>query len=68
MCGTAAWEWEDDPHAYEPISHTCRGCMVTEVAKDDAPNSPGTRIRLVTQGTARRLREAPKRVPTRSRR
>lgn len=72
LCGTAGWEWEEDPGAYTPVFHTCPGCRLKDVLNDD-PNTPkgkGTTIRLVPQRVAERLtREALKRgVPKRKRR
>ena len=35
-CGTAAWEWEEDPAAYRVAESVCRGCALTEAARKDA--------------------------------
>lgn len=46
MCGTATWEWDEDPHAYEPIAHLCKGCYLKDTAQEDSKNLPGTTIVL----------------------
>jgi len=56
MCGTAEWEWEEDPYAYAPVRHTCIGCMKRELMQeDDTPTSKGTSVRLLPKATAERL-------------
>lgn len=56
MCGTAGWEWEQDPYAYDPIFVTCPGCQRKEtLAADDTPRPKGTSVRLVSKRTAARL-------------
>lgn len=55
-CGTADWEWVDDPYAYHPIFHTCMGCQKKDLLNDDdTPRSKGTTVRLVPKETAERL-------------
>jgi hypothetical protein len=71
MCGTAPWEWEADPYAYDPIYVTCPGCQRKEaLADDDTPRPKGTTVRLVPKRVAARLaRDASNhRVPRRRRR
>lgn len=46
MCGTAEWEWEENPHAYEPSEKWCRGCYLKSVASEDAGKMPGTTVTL----------------------
>ena len=52
-CGTAPWEWDEDPNAYSPVVHQCRGCMLREIMMDDTEAKPkGSTIRLVTRRMA----------------
>lgn len=56
MCGTSESEWADDPFAYQPMLHTCIGCMKKELlAEDDTQKPKGTTVRLIPKGTAERL-------------
>lgn len=48
MCGTAAWEWEEDPRGFAPSVHVCRGCALREQSKEMASNVPGGTVVLVT--------------------
>ena len=63
MCGTAPWEWEADPFAYEPVQETCRGCMLREAAQDDVSQGRGQRVVLVPHRVAKKRREMPRRAP-----
>jgi hypothetical protein len=45
-CGTAAWEWEENPYAYEPIAQLCKGCYLKDTTQEDSKNLPGTTIVL----------------------
>lgn len=64
MCGTAPWEWEENPYAYEPVQTTCRGCQLKENAADDvAASARGSRIELVPGRVAERRRRTPRRAP-----
>lgn len=65
MCGTAAWEWEEDRDAYEATAVMCRGCLIKEAAQEDAPDIPGTRVTLVPKAVADAMKNAPKRLPGR---
>jgi len=58
MCGTSAWEWEEDPDAYEAVRLTCPGCMRREVLSDDrdAPSARGSSVRLMAKAAAERMR------------
>lgn len=46
MCGTADWEWDENPYAYEPIARRCQGCYLKDTAQEDSKNLPGTTIVL----------------------
>jgi hypothetical protein len=48
MCGTAEWEWKENPHAYEPVDEFCRGCYMKSVFQDqESGGLPGTNVKLV---------------------
>lgn len=47
LCGTAEWEWEENPHAYTPEEHFCKGCYIKESASEDAGKMKGTSVELV---------------------
>lgn len=52
-CGTAEWEWVEDPYAYSPVRYTCAGCRKREILLDDDDDAPkGTTVRLVDKATA----------------
>jgi hypothetical protein len=34
-CGTAQWEWDDDPNAFQPVTEFCQGCYRRESALED---------------------------------
>ncbi|HEY9371538.1 hypothetical protein [Streptomyces sp.] len=34
-CGTAAWEWEGNPEAYEAASRVCLGCLAIGTEQKD---------------------------------
>ena len=69
MCGTDPEVWEADPYAYEPVFHTCMGCMKRELLEaDDTPRPKGTSIKLVPKETAARMRAAQERGVARPRR
>ena len=58
-CGTAAWEWEEDPHAYHATESVCKGCSMVEAAQKSTQGKvagtnftkaelfPGLQVRLV---------------------
>lgn len=46
MCGTAEWEWEENPHAYSAEEEWCKGCYTKSVASEDAGKMPGTTVVL----------------------
>jgi len=57
MCGTASYEWQEDPFSYTPVFHTCVGCQKKELlSEDDTPRVKGTTVRLVPKAEAERLR------------
>lgn len=33
-CGTSAWEWDDDPHAYSAVEYMCLGCLAVETKRE----------------------------------
>lgn len=45
-CGTAEWEWEEDPYAYEPIAKICPGCEKKELARDQSDDHAGLYVTL----------------------
>jgi hypothetical protein len=47
MCGTAPWEWDLNPFAYEPASHFCRGCYLKDTHSKDGNTLEGTTTTLV---------------------
>lgn len=56
VCGTAEWEWKEDPFAYHPVIHTCIGCQKRALlSEDDTPKPKGSTIRLVDKHTAERI-------------
>ena len=65
LCGTSEWEWEEDPYAYEPIVHFCKGCGLKEMSSEEAHDKPGASIMLVPRDEAARLRARPKQAPRR---
>jgi hypothetical protein len=40
-CGTAEWEWEEDPNAYEIAKSVCKGCAMIQAAQKEAEAKPG---------------------------
>ena len=48
QCGTSAWEWSDDPRAYIPAVHTCKGCSLREQSREMAKDVPGAWVVLVS--------------------
>lgn len=65
MCGTAPWEWDEDPYAYEAMGHRCQGCYVKDLAREDGNPGPGTTITLIPRRRAEEIKEAPSRLPRR---
>ena len=61
MCGSADWEWEADPFAYEAVLVECRGCKHKEELSKASETRPGVTAQLApTKGPeadARRERE-----------
>ena len=47
LCGTAEWEWKENPFAYEPEERFCKGCYMKAVASEGQNNLPGTTVELV---------------------
>lgn len=49
MCGTADWQWIEDPEAFTPVFHDCMGCYLKETFRRSAPdadNRPGRTVTL----------------------
>jgi hypothetical protein len=46
MCGTAQWEWDKDPFAYEPVEKMCKGCYLKHMAQEGSGAMPGTTVSL----------------------
>lgn len=57
MCGTAGWEWEENPHAYATEESWCRGCYLKSIASEDAGKLPGTTVVLTPVNDALRARQ-----------
>lgn len=58
MCGSADWEWEEDPDAYRALHMTCLGCAAKDRARsseDTDTSTPGSSIRLVPTSKAIRM-------------
>lgn len=65
-CGTSGWEWDEDPNAYEPMRHMCRGCMILYAAEEDNDRSLGSRMVLVPRKRAKEIAAQPKRIRRRT--
>lgn len=57
LCGTAKWEWEENPYAYDADEVFCKGCYIRDVSSD-GDKLPGTRIELVPVTQKLRDRQA----------
>jgi hypothetical protein len=55
LCGTAKWEWEEDPHAYLATIDVCEGCKQREVARDTVKDVSGGSIVLVSGERKRQI-------------
>lgn len=57
LCGTAPWEWVENPSAYVPVIHQCVGCMKKDLLKggEELSKQPGASIRLVPPDTAAKM-------------
>jgi hypothetical protein len=51
MCGTAEWEWERNPRAYEAVDRFCRGCWQRDSRAKESEDSPGVTVELAPTGT-----------------
>lgn len=49
LCGTASWEWDENPHAYQPQEVWCKGCYLKDITTETKDNLPGTSIRMVPE-------------------
>lgn len=71
-CHTADWQWEEDPHAFEPVKLNCKGCYVLRKAEEGEREStmPGDVLVLVPKAVAAKLRHdaARRKRPQRRRR
>jgi hypothetical protein len=56
LCGTAAWEWKENRHAYDVQEVFCPGCYRKEVS-NEGDKLPGTRIELIPVTTELRDRQ-----------
>lgn len=56
MCGTAEWEWADNPYAYEAVNHLCRGCYTKEAASEGEGRQLGVTVELRPTGTVESAR------------
>lgn len=58
-CGTAPWEWEEDPEAYVAVRVACSGCQARALVLEDrqAAAPPGTSVTLMPRAAALRLSE-----------
>ena len=58
MCGTAAYEWDEDPYAYEAVSFSCPGCLRRETLQEDSASGAGkgVSVRLLSSAAADRAR------------
>lgn len=55
LCGTAQWEWDENPNAYTPEEHMCMGCYRKQSYTNSLDGSqPGIRVEL-ERSTAQRL-------------
>lgn len=68
MCGTAAWEWDEDRYAYEAMQMQCYGCYIKEASNEGREHSPGTYTTLIPKRRAQEIRDTPKKMPSRRRR
>lgn len=57
MCGTADWEWEEDPYAYEAVQSLCYGCQKKDLVRTDPEfeDRPGISIVLLPKKVAQAL-------------
>lgn len=51
MCGTAEWEWDANPYAYEPVQKRCHGCYLKDISHEDGQTTPGTQVILLPSKT-----------------
>jgi len=67
QCGTAPWEWEADPGAYEAALHDCMGCKVKETFRSHMANDlpAGQSVTLISGRQGDRLRYDPRARPRR---
>ena len=58
MCGTADYEWAEDPYAYEAVRVSCPGCLRRETLQEDSGSGAGkgVSVRLLSAHAAERAR------------
>lgn len=56
-CGTAPWEWEDDPEAWHADHDTCEGCRRLQVHARNVHAGPGSHdgVKLALYRTPREV-------------
>lgn len=52
LCGTADWEWDEDPYAYRPEERLCRGCYQKSAAGEEGSTMAGVSIVMVPRRAA----------------
>jgi hypothetical protein len=57
LCGTAPWEWEENPYAYEPEEVWCKGCYVKHAASEEGGKLPGTTVTLALNTPLRQAQQ-----------
>lgn len=54
QCGTAEWEWDENPDAYLATAHLCKGCNRVGTQRRNVDKQaeafPGLQIRLTSGG------------------
>lgn len=51
MCGTAEWEWDRNPRAYEAVDRFCHGCWHRDSRAKEREDQPGVSVELAPRGT-----------------
>jgi len=47
LCGTAQWEWDENPNAYDAEEHLCIGCYRKQVHTESLGTThPGVKVEL----------------------
>ena len=66
LCGTASWEWEEDPRAYVPVQQICWGCYHKDNVRETGSDMAGVSVVLVTRDQATAAANVPTRRPRRA--